>query len=245
MAITIRNNVFETNSSSTHSISIRVGNQWDTIIPDEEGKIYLNGGEFGWQWEKFNDALTKANYCAVDYISDDSKIEMLKEVICEYTGAKEVIMNFTTDWNKSNWSYVDHGGSGCSSDAFNSKEDLKNFLFNKASWLFLGNDNGTPPEKFFDDPDVEYKYILKIISDELNLSRELQYLPNEAELENIFSEMFYDIRFNVNKNCFEDDSNWISGQEYLYFYKYESISETEGIVLFGKEKPIKYKIENL
>lgn len=245
MATTIRNNVFETNSSSTHSISIRVGNQWDTIIPDEEGKIYLNGGEFGWQWEKFNDALTKANYCAVDYIYDDFKIEMLKEIICEYTGAKEVIMNFTTDWNKPNRSYVDHGGSGSAEDAFCSKENLKNFLFNKSSWLFLGNDNNTPPKKFFDDPNAEYKYILKIISNELHLSKELQYIPTENELETIFTEMFCDIMFNVNKNCFEDDSNWNSEENYCFYYQYLPLSEIEGTVFFGKEKALKYKIENL
>lgn len=139
----VRQNVFETNSSSSHSISIEPSSDglYDTIIPDEEGNVILCGGEFGWEIEEYTDALTKANYCAVDQLNDDSKIEMLKEVIKEQTGCNDVIINFSDEWNKANYSYIDHASRGTTNEAFYSKEDLRNFIFSKNSILYTDNDN--------------------------------------------------------------------------------------------------------
>jgi len=54
----IRQSVFETNSSSAHSISLGkdTGKQFllDTLYPDQNGTITLTGGEFGWDWFKEN-----------------------------------------------------------------------------------------------------------------------------------------------------------------------------------------------
>ncbi len=63
----IRNNVFETNSSSSHSIVISRSNKCkDTIELNNDGCIVLTGGEFGWDWEMYHFAEDKANYCAID-----------------------------------------------------------------------------------------------------------------------------------------------------------------------------------
>lgn len=63
----IRSNVFETNSSSCHSISIQKceATLYSRLYPNEDGLIELIGGEFGWGYDKYTDALTKANYVAV------------------------------------------------------------------------------------------------------------------------------------------------------------------------------------
>jgi len=139
----VRQNVFETNSSSSHSISIEPSSDglYDTIIPDEEGNVVLTGGEFGWEIEEHIDALTKANYCAVDQLDNDDRIEMLKEVIKEQTGCNDVVINFSDDWKKANYSYIDHASSGTSDEAFHSKEDLRDFIFSKNSILYTDNDN--------------------------------------------------------------------------------------------------------
>ena len=98
----IRSNVFETNSSSSHSITISNSNiVLDTILPDKDGIIYLNGGEFGWEYDRHYSALTKANYCAIAchyHDNDDGNIthynnfsfneEMLIEVIKEQTSSR-------------------------------------------------------------------------------------------------------------------------------------------------------------
>ena len=162
----IRKGVFETNSSSTHSIVIsqETPHIYDTIHPDGNGAIQLTGGEFGWSWERFDDAFTKACYCAVDQENNGVNINMLKEVLMEHTGAKEVTLEFSTDYNHAHWSYVDHQSYGTSSEAFGSKEMLKDFIFNPLSVLFTGNDNSEAPSNFFvNDRDIPYiPYLLKV-----------------------------------------------------------------------------------
>lgn len=133
----IRTNVFETNSSSSHSISISDGDELrDTILPDENGVIHLRGGEFGWEWETYNSAESKANYCAIDCQNDLNMIKMLVEVIKEHTGARDVLFEF------GKYSYIDHQSQGTSYDAFRSKEELRRFLFDRNSYIETGNDNG-------------------------------------------------------------------------------------------------------
>lgn len=160
----IRNGVFETNSSSSHSIAIhpiKTGDMLDTsLVPNNDGYIILTGGEFGWEYEKYNDALTKANYCAVDNFNDESRIEILKEVIIQQTGAKDVIIAFNVDnWDLKGYSYIDHQSHGTSNDAFASKDTLREFIFSRGSYLFTGNDNSYAPPNFYDtDLGIKYKY---------------------------------------------------------------------------------------
>ena len=130
----IRHSVFETNSSSSHSISI--DNQcetYSTITPDESGVIILGTGEYGWDFDTFCDAYSKADYCALDNLYNEYRLEMLSEVIREHTGAISVIFTDT--------GYIDHQNLGTTKDAFESKETLKNFIFNRTSVLETGNDN--------------------------------------------------------------------------------------------------------
>lgn len=139
----IRHSTFESNSSSTHSISISssVGT-YDSLTPDSDGKIYLEGGEFGWGYEKHNDAYTKANYCAIDNWHNKERLEMLIKVLKEHTGAREVVLNFSCDdYKDKNYSYIDHQSVGTSEEAFESEEILKNFIFNPNSQLVIDNDN--------------------------------------------------------------------------------------------------------
>lgn len=130
----IRKSMFESNSSSSHSISCDVGTtKFHSISPDSEGKITLFGGEFGWGYETYTDPLSKASYCALDQSGNESRMQMLKEVIMEHTGASEVV--FPND------GYIDHQSCGTSSEVFESKETLKAFIFGKNSVLIIDNDN--------------------------------------------------------------------------------------------------------
>jgi hypothetical protein len=62
----IRNNVFETNSSSCHSITINKCDStlYGRLYPNDDGDIVFEGGEFGWGYDLYTDAPTKANYIA-------------------------------------------------------------------------------------------------------------------------------------------------------------------------------------
>lgn len=152
----IRQSVFETNSSSAHSISLGkdTGKQFllDTLYPDQNETITLTGGKFGWEWFKENDAFEKANYAAVASMNNESFRETLIQVIKDQTGCEEIVFDFSGEYDASNWSYIDHESTAvCPSDY----EGLKDFIFNKNSWLFGGNDNSTADPTFYHVP--EYK----------------------------------------------------------------------------------------
>lgn len=139
----IRRGVFETNSSSTHSISIAsTEGLLDVLTPDEHGNIYINGdGEYGWEVESYNNVGSKADYALIDQQSNPDRLEMLKRVIEQQTGGT-VILNYEPS------GYIDHQSHGTTNEAFESEETLKTFLFSKNSWICTSNDNGGPDWKF-------------------------------------------------------------------------------------------------
>lgn len=109
----IRKNVFETNSSSTHSISIARGdNSYLTEIPSpkKDGKIYINSGEYGWEVCVYHNVQDKLSYAATYALNyADHHLDTLTEVIKEFTGAEEVI--YDNGIKSDNWGdhgYIDH-----------------------------------------------------------------------------------------------------------------------------------------
>ena len=177
--INIRYQVFETNSSSTHSVSIadNIVGLLDTIHP-QNGVVYLTGGEFGWEWKKYNVAIDKANYAAVFAKGHSLMTDMLISVIKEHTGAKEVIFNLTD-------SSIDHQSSrfenGDALQVFASPDTLKNWIFNPESYLFLGNDNEEDPPNFYD---VEFgiDYTHQISLEGCPAVEKLEYYPSKELL---------------------------------------------------------------
>ena len=144
--INIRNKVFETNSSSSHSIAICMDSDGilDTIPCTKKGIITIRGGEFGREWVAYNKPRDKASYCASDCKNSPEKIAMLKKVIKDHTGCKTVKIIFDTN------SYVDHESVGNSDEAFVDEETLKNLIFNPESYIFTGSDESTPPPNYYD-----------------------------------------------------------------------------------------------
>ena len=139
--ITIRNKAFESNSSSSHSICIAAGGPlFETLVPDDDGILRLEGGEFGWGYEDYDHVGMKAEYIATalrDMSDDDPPRAMFIRVLKEHTGAKEVRMPDGKDWSV----YIDHQSSHVPFEALESEDKLKNFLFNPDSTLVIDNDN--------------------------------------------------------------------------------------------------------
>lgn len=178
----IRNGVFETNSSSSHSISVAKDNMdfvMDTIYPDQNGVIKVFGEEFGWGWEKFNDSMTKLAYVFQDQGSNC--FDMIVEVVKEQTGALEVVFDEAGG-------YIDHDGCGTASEVCENKESLRQFIFNKNSWLFIGNDNSDPDPMFFDVPEfkggrmINPVYEYELVIDGLEQTTKYKNYPNDEEL---------------------------------------------------------------
>jgi len=164
----IRRGVFETNSSSTHSISIGDGlpPSCSNLTPEEEavlrklertdylldrsltpgcdGVLRIDANkEFGWEVEDYQDAATKAMYCYIDQYQRKDRIKMLKEVLMEQTKATDVEFRYEPDsgYGEGKYGYIDHQSDGTSDDAFIDKETLRNFIFNQRSILRIDNDN--------------------------------------------------------------------------------------------------------
>ena len=138
----IRQGVFETNSSSTHSVVIAKGGKYDlTQLPalDENGNLEITSGEFGWEIETHTSVYEKITYAATFAKNYGSQIEMLTRVLKEYTGAKEVKYIKQDDYY--DFGYIDHQSVDEAASIFDSKESLVNFLFNPASYFETDNDN--------------------------------------------------------------------------------------------------------
>jgi hypothetical protein len=177
----IRKGVFETNSSSSHSISIADDTKqfiMDTLYPDQFGIVTISSDEFGWDWFKYNDALTKATYAAQQFKYDTYSLEILTEVIKEQTGANDV--KFVDLDN----GYVDHQSHGI---VPNDKESLRNFIFNKNSWLFGGNDNSRENPTFYNVPEIrDGKMIIPVYKYELSVegyNKTTKFMKNPTEEE--------------------------------------------------------------
>jgi len=103
--------------------------------------------EFGWQQEEYSDWPSKLNFAFLQttYMAEDRGAEclkMLEDVIFEETGA--VSITWAKDDACSYDAYIDHqsnAGEGENTEIFNSKDDLRDFIFCSGSYLQCGNDN--------------------------------------------------------------------------------------------------------
>lgn len=165
-----RFNLPETNSSSSHSVVInRASIEYSSDIElDEDGDIVLESGRgFGWEWKAMNSIKDKLLYVcgiyyytnskwgeksyALKYIDVHKKLSALSRLVCKFTGAngiKFTWVNSKTD--DDGHPEIDHESSYIFDSIIESKDSLKNFLFNKKSWLFTGNDNSDEKEDFYD-----------------------------------------------------------------------------------------------
>lgn len=234
----IRKGVFETNSSSSHSVSIADEDKefvLDTIYPNQHGTIIVRGDEYGWDWFKHNDAETKASYAAQQFANDSDMLEKLEYVIKEQTGAERVIFEGLDD------GYVDHESVGILP---RTARELKNFIFNKNSWLFGGNDNSEASPEFYHVPEYkegrliqpEFKYELSI--DGLKQTAKFVDNPTNEELQSAISSLVGDALLTENGTFIVDNSiMWQITRDrdyYEYYYRSNFNSESREI-LFKKE----------
>ena len=149
MKIQIRKSVFETNSSSTHALSIS-----SDSLNEIPTKLVFTLGKFGWECETYMDVKSKASYIWTYICYMEENLEKWKKYltkVCKEAGVKEVEFVEPTGCY-----YIDH----CSAlsdfmlDMKNAKL-LKKFLFCSDSGIETGNDN--------DDEEVSApsKHILK------------------------------------------------------------------------------------
>ena len=136
----IRKKIFETNSSSTHSVVIEQGT--DFVIPEIKGDtIEISGGEFGWEQETYTDWLSKASY-AYTYAKNSGRkedLELLKKVIEDYTKKEVIFVTLDSEYDPDG--YIDHQSIGEAKTIFADYETVKKVIFGKDSEIITNNDN--------------------------------------------------------------------------------------------------------
>jgi hypothetical protein len=153
----IRNNCFETNSSSCHSITVdEFETQFINVSHYKHHEIFINPEDFGWDIKYYRGFDSKASYLAI-YARDWTKHDKstlpednpffvtLTEVIKEFTGCANV--DYSQLFVKNEFGNlegdIDHQ-SVESNDLhylFENKELMKNFLFSSNSYIATDNDN--------------------------------------------------------------------------------------------------------
>ena len=162
----IRHGVFETNSSSTHTICINKDFKW----PLKENSIEFGTGEFGWEFENYYDIWSKAEYLHEAILSkanDKAEYENLK---AEFTKLLNDIGIEKVNWAEIKWEdddtypdwnshgYIDHGNNLWELIQLMLKDPnlFYGFLFNNESCICTGNDND---EEDVNVPRGNYDYI--------------------------------------------------------------------------------------
>jgi hypothetical protein len=165
-----RFNVFETNSSSTHSICISKESH-KNILPSQ---VEFRGKDFGWEEAIYTDVESKASYIytlSIDYrqdswfynqdhtVADEYKqavadANAFEDKVTQYLKSENISCSFNPnegEWVKFNGEKshymrsIDHSDmKGCIEllhYVLESKENLFNYLFNLDSYIITGNDN--------------------------------------------------------------------------------------------------------
>lgn len=141
----IRSKVFETNSSSSHSLTVAPAEVVDfsTFISKEQaqgGVLVVEFGEFGWEKDYHYDFTTKLSYLLTDIkcstgsndISQTSQFAVVSDLLQEKLG---VTLQVTGN------GYIDHQSVGTAVYLVNNKQELSDFLFGSNSCVETGNDN--------------------------------------------------------------------------------------------------------
>ena len=132
MKTVIRKGVFETNSSSMHSITLSdADGLMDKLPLDSDGITLSIDCEYDFQWgeETYTDPMAKIAYCVADEVNP----EMLEEALKIQTGAK--VIKYISEGS------LDHQSTGTAQEQLETVEDIRIFIFNPNSKLVIDNDN--------------------------------------------------------------------------------------------------------
>lgn len=151
-----RLSVFETNSSSSHSLTLGKGQLVAVPFTPEQlrsGVIELRVGSYHWEWHRYYSAYEKMRYLLTQLVRnsfEDSRrdliaftqekreecgrIDMLCRVVEAMSGCRVELQPGEAS--------IDHQSEGRGMSVFESDKTLHDFLFDETAYIQTGNDNG-------------------------------------------------------------------------------------------------------
>ena len=136
----IRRNVFETNSSSMHSLSI-IGSDRMVQLTGENDVVSVGYGEFGWGYDRLNSPREKISYLITQYSENDDMIDRIKDAVKDYTGfVLNIVEGNEDDWDDGK-GYIDHQSQGMICEFISDKQSIIDIVFNEKYTIIIDNDN--------------------------------------------------------------------------------------------------------
>jgi hypothetical protein len=226
---TIRHNTYETNSSSTHSITIDTKNYKNVQIPKT---ITIPLGTFGWEYAKFNDFLTKASYFwTLALYNEDVNARMIRL-------AADHGLDLQFIQSNDEFYAVDHGSEHYDNwvkknPELLTDEGLWNFLINESCWIVLGNDNSYDPPNWRITEKaakaLEYEvYICSIAADDYVDVSNCSFKTDKGTLMENKEEITSHVHYML--DCERSDRNWDDP-----FPRFKEISN-DGIITINYQK---------
>lgn len=154
----VRDAVFETNSSSSHSLTVGSSDSLAGTFPKEmlrAGKVPVRVGEFGWEYRRYFEPINKVRYLVTQItdgeppqvggedevtahlVKENQDFRLLAEVVKAQSGCDLVV--------EPGSGYIDHqsarGEKGVGMELFESADQLRHFIFSPDSFIQTGNDN--------------------------------------------------------------------------------------------------------
>ena len=145
----VRVSVFETNSSSMHSLSIGSDKKMEVLDEEKKEEIVLGTGEYGWGPENLTTWLEKADYLAVDAINREDEKEkglLLEALSLAFPNATfefallDQDEDDEEDETKTYSGYLDHESVGTIWSELDTVEKVFKVLFGN-SIIVVDNDN--------------------------------------------------------------------------------------------------------
>jgi hypothetical protein len=171
MRTQIRNAVFETNSSSSHSVTVAADELVDHVVPKE----LLRGGviraqmadHYGWEWHRFYEPGSKIAYLVTQVagwkafgtagkditavLRRDERVSRMLDMVERRTGCRVEIIG-------ANSPGIDHDSVGVGIDLLGDEDEFLRFIFSPGSFIETGNDNSQPPVEIMTDLGGTEKY---------------------------------------------------------------------------------------
>ena len=156
MKRSIRKGLFETNSSSVHTLCVDPKD----IKTANERTIHFGFGAFGWGPEVLNSTQDKANYMwtRIYYLNPQLRDEYVKKLFAVMVdnNVKYTFTSFDEFEFDGSDCYIDHPEDNCGVFDIIENNEVMQFLFNDSSNVILDNDN-SGFEDFGVSPVTHYK----------------------------------------------------------------------------------------
>jgi|688.fasta_scaffold102098_6 hypothetical protein len=152
MKTKIRRSVFETNSSSMHSLSM-IGSDRLSQFNYGNGKIVtVKSDEYGWSGDDLTTPLDKLSYIVtmIQYkdneIKESSYFKWLQEMFKDYTGCELIYEPCNKGDEYYEDGYIDHQSTDILDDVWSDdrdtfKSNMRDIVFNDKYFIEIDNDN--------------------------------------------------------------------------------------------------------